>query len=74
MLITPWLKEVKTTVVYSWFATTKQGGHFGGQYNRIFSQRIYMKIEFGSRRREMLLFLATNNSCPKVTCKQAAAQ
>ena len=27
MLITPCLKEVKTTVVYPWFATTKQGGH-----------------------------------------------
>ena len=31
-----------------------------GQYNRIFSRRIYMKIEFGSQRREMLLFLTTN--------------
>ena len=30
------------------------------QYNRIFSQRIYPKIEFGSQRREMLLFLTTN--------------
>ena len=73
MLITPCLKEVKTTVVYPWFATTKQGGHVGGQYNRIFSHRIYMKIEFSSRRRVMLLLLATNNSHPDVTCKQAAA-
>ena len=28
------------------------------QYN--FSQRIYMKIEFSSQRREMILFLTTN--------------
>ena len=35
-------------------------GHFGGQYNRIFSRRIYMKIEFSSQRREIRLFLTTN--------------
>ena len=45
---------------YSWFATTWQGGHVGGQYNRIFSRRIYMKIGFSSQRKEMLLFLTTN--------------
>ena len=45
---------------YSWFATTWQGRHVGGQYNKIFSRRIYMKIEFSSQRREMLLFLTTN--------------
>ena len=33
---------------YSWFATTWQGGYVGGQFNRIFSGRIYMKIEFSS--------------------------
>ena len=38
---------------YSWFATTWQGGHVGGQYNRIFS-RIFMKMEFSTTRREML--------------------
>ena len=44
----------------SWFANTWQGGHVEGQYNRVFSQRISMKIEFSSLRREMLLFLTTN--------------
>ena len=32
----------------------------GDQYNRIFSRRIYMKIEFSFQTREMLLFLTTN--------------
>ena len=45
---------------YSWFATTWQGGYVGGQFNRIFSGRIYMKIEFSSQRREMLSFLSIN--------------
>ena len=31
-----------------------------GQNKRIFPRRIYMKIEFSSQRREMLLFLTTN--------------
>ena len=31
-----------------------------GQYNRIFSRKIYMKIAFSSQRREMLLFLTAN--------------
>ena len=44
----------------SWFATTWQGGHVGGQNKRIFPRRIYMKIELSSQRREMLLFLTTN--------------
>ena len=44
----------------SWFATTWQGGHVGGQNKRIFPRRIYMKIEFSSQRREVLLFLTTN--------------
>ena len=44
----------------SWFATTWQGDHIGGQYNRIFSRRIYMKIEFRSQRRRMLLPLTNN--------------
>ena len=42
---------------HSWLATTWQGGHVGGKYNSIFSQRIYMKVEFSSQRREMLFFL-----------------
>ena len=42
---------------YSWFATM---WHVEGQCHVIFSQRIYMKIEFSSQRREMLLFLTTN--------------
>ena len=46
--------------LYSWFATTWQGGHVGGQNKRIFPWRIYMKIEFSSQRREMLLFLTTD--------------
>ena len=45
---------------YCWFATTWQGGHVGGQYNRIFSRRIYIETGFSSQRREMLLFLTTN--------------
>ena len=32
-----------------------QGGHVGGQYNRI-----YVKIEFSSQRREMHLVLTIN--------------
>ena len=43
----------------SWFATTWQGGHVGGQCNGMFSRRIEMKIEFSSQRRGMLLFLST---------------
>ena len=34
-----------------------QGGHVGGEYNRIFCRRIYLKIEFSSHRREIHLFL-----------------
>ena len=44
----------------SWFATTWQGGHVGGQYNTILFRRICMKIEFSSQRRETVLFLTTN--------------
>ena len=47
-------------ITYSWFATTWQDGHVGGQNKRIFPRRIYMKIEFSSQRTEMLLFLTTN--------------
>lgn len=32
----------------------------GGQHNRIFYRRIYMKIRFSSQRRERLFFLTTN--------------
>ena len=51
-------RHVKT--LYSWFATTLQCGYVGGQYNRNFARKIYMKIEFSSQRRDMLLFLTTN--------------
>lgn len=44
----------------SWFATTWQGGHVGGQYNTILFRRNCMKIEFSSQRRETVLFLTTN--------------
>ena len=54
-LLATWVKTL-----YSWFATTWQGGHVGGRYNRIFSRAIYMKIEFSFQRREMVLFLTTN--------------
>ena len=48
------------TIPRGWFATTWQDGHVGGQYSRIVPRTIYVKIEFSSQRREMLLFLATN--------------
>ena len=38
----------------------KAAMHVGGQYNRFFSRKIYMKIEFSSQRREMLLFSSAN--------------
>ena len=47
------LAILESSTVYSWFATTWQGGHVGGQNKRIFPRRIYMKIE-------ILLFLTTN--------------
>ena len=31
-----------------------------GQYNKIFSRRIYMEIAFSSQRRDTLLFLTAN--------------
>ena len=46
----------------------------GGQYNRTFSQRIYMKIGFSSQRKEMLLLLTLTHHqhCRRdVTCKPA---
>ena len=54
------LRVEMKAIRYSWFATTWQGGHVGGQNKRIFPRRIYMKINFSSQRREMLLFLTTN--------------
>ena len=48
-----------------------QGGQVGGQFNRIFSRRMYMKIEFSSQRTEMLLFLTTNMAA--VTLRQKRA-
>ena len=38
----------------------RQGGPVEGQYNIFFSRRIYMKMEFSSQGREMLLFFITN--------------
>ena len=46
--------------------------HVGGQYNRIFSRRIYMKIEFSSQRREMLLFFTTNMVAVMSSANQVA--
>ena len=46
----------------------------GGQYNIIFSRRIYMKIGFSFQRKEMLLFLTLTHhqhGRPDVTCKPA---
>ena len=51
-------------------STTWQGGHVRSQNNRIFSGRIYMKIEFSSQRREMLLFLTTNIATVTSRAKQ----
>ena len=45
--------------MYSWSATTWQGSHAGGQYNRYISQRIYLKIEL-PRWEKCVLFLTTN--------------
>ena len=59
---------------YSWLATMCQGGHVGGQYNIIFSWRIYMKIGFSSQRREMLLFLTLTHhqhGCCDIMCNLA---
>ena len=47
---------------YSWFGTTWHGGHDGGQYNKKLFQRIDMKMDFSSQRREVLLVLTTNIS------------
>ena len=59
-LFTPFNRMYQATLSNSWFATTWQGGHVGGQYNRILSWRIYMKRELSSQRREMLSFLISN--------------
>ena len=48
----------------------------GGQYNRIFSRIIYMKIGFSSQRREMFLVLTLRHhqyGRRDVTCKPAIA-
>ena len=51
---------------------TWQDSDVRGRYKQFFSQRIYMKIEFSSQRREMLLFLTTNMvAVTGVTCKVA---
>ena len=52
--------DVYLFYLYSWFATTRQGSHVGGHYNIIFSRRIYIKIEFCSQKRKILLFLTPN--------------
>ena len=43
--------RLRDSWLYSWFATTWQGGHVGGQYNRNFSRKIYVEIEFSCRPR-----------------------
>ena len=46
----------------------------GGQHNRIFYRRIYMKIGFSSQRNEVLLLWTLTHhqrGCRDVTCKQA---
>lgn len=55
----PHSRQCERNARYSWFATTWQGGHVGGQYNTILFRRICMKIEFSSQRRETVLFLTT---------------
>ena len=65
--------------LYSWLATTWQGGHIGGVLEVItiecfFFWRIYTKIKFSSRRREKLLFLTLTQhqyGCCDVKCKPA---
>ena len=56
------LRGSNMTAVNSWFCNHVTGQPCKGQYNRIFSRRIYMKMEFSFQRREMLSFL-TSNSC-----------
>ena len=55
-LFTPFSRIYQATLPNSWFATTWQGGHVEGQYNTIFSWRIYIKIELSYQRRKMLCF------------------
>ena len=69
-----WKKRLEATREWFFFlvfATTWQGGYVGSQYNRIFSRTIYMKIKFGSQRRETILFLTTNMAGRDVTSKPA---
>ena len=56
---------------YSWFVTTWQGGHVGGQYNRIFSRRIYMKTEFRVPEERNAFVLDHQHGRRDVTCKPA---
>ena len=51
---------------YSWFATTWQGGHVGGQYNIIFSRRFTWNPEEGNA-----FVLDHQHGRRDVTCKQA---
>ena len=55
---------------YSWFASTWQGGHVGGQNNTFFVHIIYMKMEFISQRSEKLLFLTSNMAAVKSAANQ----
>ena len=67
-----WKPRENTSKLYSWTTTMWQGGHVGGQYNRIFFRRIYMTTEFSSQRSKMLLFLTTNMPASRdVTCEPA---
>ena len=64
--------ETKGKTHISYILGLQQGGHVGGQDNRFFSRRIYVKTEFSSQRSEMLLFLTTNmHGSRDVTCEPA---
>ena len=55
----------------SWYATRWQGGYVGGQWNRIFSRRIYMKTEFSSPEERNAFVLDHQHGRRDVTCKPA---
>ena len=63
-------------ILSSWFATTWQGGHVGGQYNKnCFSKNLHKNIFYfpGERNAFVLNHHHTHHGRPDVTCKQAIA-
>ena len=46
------------------------GGHVGGHYKEFYFSKICMKVEFSSKRREMLSFLIINMAA--VTSREAS--